>query len=829
MAIDFGDIAARYAQARWDQATQPFTDPEAYMNNRMMQNYGVDLNGNTKPKSTTIQYGDNGRPETITTKTEVGTPPPTQDYSIGADYSLAPQMPISSQGMQMPAVPAVGMQMPQQPIVQQPTPVVAQTRAVAQPQVVPQQEPVTAISPEQVAQPTTLPELPQPGPGVQVAGPMVAGAVPAPAPAPAPAPVTGQNVRMAPGMTVNAVMPSATAPAPAPQVRAEAPPAWSNDMIKAGTNAAAWHKIAGNEDYPEEVRRAAGEKAFQLHSQTSEQNKAKDIADRAAQGDRGAANTVAKDLASNKPEGSYIRAYLLNRLGFTELAKEEQDKISGKYEKPIGQATVDGKHYTVQYDKNGTVIGAWDAGGRRQSDDVKASIQAQGYKPGTHAFSSTAASYTIPAGDPNAGQEYRQRFNSITGTYDNVITTGPDAGKAYTGRPGLEKSVQTAAAKMDYGLANDLYKKHSGNILDMMREYETLKGAMSPDERNLFLNRYGYGQVVAPGSAGATISTPPAVSTQTSQVPGSQTAPRPGGAPAPAGAPAGAPVQVQQGGGQITGVPRVGGPPSTSIAGMREQRELSTAAGKEAIQVGGARSQKFNEYLDSEVAPQATAGNTVRDIRKQQFAIFDRPGIDSNKIFGLANGAGRSPSDQTWTIVRDILAGKVDKSDDKVRERLANLGLSPAEQSALADYINLNATINATSLKSTAGAGSVSDAEQRANRERNVDPTKVPALAAYNGMAQSQFNADMSRYKADWAIDSKATNTLQLEREWRRKQQELVDIYTNVAKKRIEFIQQNGGDTNAVREGYRRFPVPEYDAATGKWIKTKPLADILGR
>ncbi len=35
-------------------------------------------------------------------------------------------------------------------------------------------------------------------------------------------------------------------------------------------------------------------------------------------------------------------------------------------------------------------------------------------------------------------------------------------------------------------------------------------------------------------------------------------------------------------------------------------------------------------------------------------------------------------------------------------------------------------------MKQTAGPGSVSDAEQRANRESNVDPTKIPALGAYN-------------------------------------------------------------------------------------------------
>ena len=143
-------------------------------------------------------------------------------------------------------------------------------------------------------------------------------------------------------------------------------------------------------------------------------------------------------------------------------------------------------------------------------------------------------------------------------------------------------------------------------------------------------------------------------------------------------------------------------------------------------------------------------------------------------------------------------------------ERAAALGLNRDEQSALAEYNNLNATVNARTLKSTAGAGSVSDAEQRANRERNVDPTQMPALAAYNSMAQSQFNADLARYKGDWAQNSTATNALQLDKEWRKVQQGLVNNYVDVAKQRLEYISKNGSTAAAVREGYHLFPIPEY-------------------
>ena len=155
--------------------------------------------------------------------------------------------------------------------------------------------------------------------------------------------------------------------------------------------------------------------------------------------------------------------------------------------------------------------------------------------------------------------------------------------------------------------------------------------------------------------------------------------------------------------------------------------------------------------------------------------------------------------------------------------------MTSQEKSALAEYNIANQRINAATLKQTAGPGSVSDAEQRANRESNVDPTKVPALGAYNAMAQSQFSGDLARYKGDWADTQPATNALQLDKAWRKESQSLSQLYGDIAKQRAQYIAGNGATTAAVREGYRRFPIPEYDPNTGTWKKTKPIAEILGR
>ena len=261
--------------------------------------------------------------------------------------------------------------------------------------------------------------------------------------------------------------------------------------------------------------------------------------------------------------------------------------------------------------------------------------------------------------------------------------------------------------------------------------------------------------------------------------------------------------RVQAAGGGVAAGGGTGGRPTGT------QMVLGEAAGKENIQVAGARSKAFNDILDTEVRPQAQAGDTISSTRKQQFEIFDRPGVDMNKIFGLATGAGRSAGDQSWTMIR---------------ERAAALGLNSAEQSAFSEYQIANVAVNAANLKKTAGAGSVSDAEQTVNRQAGVDPTKVPALGAYNAMAQSKFDADKARWKADWAENHPATNALQLDKAWRQESSRLTDVYSTIARDRIKYIAENGSTTAAVREGYKRFPIPEYDPQSGQWKKTKPLS-----
>jgi hypothetical protein len=467
MAIDFGDIASRYATARLNQATQPFTDPEAYLNNRMMQNYGVDLNGNSAPVSTTIKYNtDTGAPETVTTKHEVGTP----NYSAGADYTLPTPQAQPAMGLQMPTTPAVGMQMPQTMPAAPPAPVAvpdaqaideqrrrqleqAQLQAAQAQQA--QQMAEAAPAPAPVAQPAPVPT----GPAV----PTVEREVPQPPPmpvspqavaqqaAPVALPQFGPGVQVTGGPAGTGVAEAAKAAAPPAVVTP--PPQWQTDLNAAQGNEQKLSSIVSNESYPEEARKKASEGLRSYYKDVDEKTRAEKVVMAAAQGDVKAQNELIRAIRptqTNKKEqeeGSYIKAILFARLGLTDLAHEEQAKITNKTK--FEQGMMDGQHYQLERDRNGRLVGALDESGQQVPENTLAKLAAAVMKTGTHAFGFAGEAAIVPKGHANAGDEVRPRQNAMTGDAEYVYVTGPKKGQTYIGPTPIAKSVGTAISKKE--------------------------------------------------------------------------------------------------------------------------------------------------------------------------------------------------------------------------------------------------------------------------------------------------------------------------------------------------------------------------------------------
>lgn len=637
-----------------------------------------------------------------------------------------------------------------------------QPQVQVQPQ---QQEQVTPVTPEQVQQT----QLPQPGPGVQVAGP----------------------TQLPPAQQTTQPMPSET-------------PEWHNQLV--GNDFKGLSQIVANPNTPEDVKMEAQDRLYNILNDQRLEAKANKTLQGAAQGNQKDMSDLTRELNKKSSEGSLLKAMFYSRMGLSELAKDEQQKLGAgvKYEATVGPNNT---RALIKFGADNMPISGFDETGKLLSQEDLAKFAANAMPTKAHLMPSVHGSPVVNSQGEIGTLMYDPRSQS------NYVQVGNER-RPTTGWTTMAQNVQNVYNQAQAGALG----KGAGEGFTP-QPMKPLPGSVPQVQPNV--SSAANPQLQAQPLPGGGVKLTP---TQGQRVPLAQQA---------TVAPQPSPFStVTQPGGAVPGLPAGAGTqtvPGSGIAQQKANLAIQEAQQKEGIQVAGARSQAFNKILDEEVRPQAQQGDTIVSTRKQQFQIFDRPGVDSSRIFGIANGAGQAPGDQRWTMLRDVLIGKTTATDDQIRERAAQLGLNREEQSALAEYAIANAKINAATLKSTAGAGSVSDAEQRANREMNVDPTKIPAMGAYNAMAQSQFEGDKARYKADWAATHPATNALQLDKAWRKESQMLTEMYTNIAKERIKFIVDNGSSAAAVKEAYKRYPIPEYDPATEKWKKTKPLAQILGR
>ena len=527
--------------------------------------------------------------------------------------------------------------------------------------------------------------------------------------------------------------------------------------------------IAQDPNAPEFIRRRASDRAAELNINQREEQKAKE---KIAQMN---SNEIGRALQSKDKEGSWIKAILFGILGMENSQKEEAYKLGiGKWETTTITGP-DGESINVEVKRapNGRVLEGTKMDGSPLTYTELSTMQAggKGFKP--------EVSGTAYVKKDAEGNVIMRGVRTTITRGDRTITKIESGGKTYDINAGWEpESISTAGAKAVQGkqisLAWDPLIKAATTSAEKLTEAGIKYGldlyspGVGPDGKPLIVDR-NTDRIIKPNAQGM--------------------------------------VTV----------------PSTLPAG-------GTAALESAQKLGTERGQGVIKAMDEEIRPQAQAGDTVSSVRKQQFAIFDRPGVDANKIFGIATGAGQAPGDQKWTILRDIFAGTVASNSDgspmngqQLSQRLYGLNLTPAELSALAEYNIANQKINAATLKQTAGPGSVSNAEQQANRQSNVDPTTIPALGAYNAMAQSQFDGDRARYKADWAASKDFKSALEMDKAWRKENQQLADMYAERSKERIKYINANGNSTAAVKEGYKLFPVPEYDPATETWKKKKPL------
>ena len=495
------------------------------------------------------------------------------------------------------------------------------------------------------------------------------------------------------GEGVQVAGPMVTPPAPVPQ--------WSQDLTNAQGDMTKLHAIAGNPQYPEEARRLAGELTAKQYKQMNNEKEATDTLTKAFSGqDPKALNSVMSDLRKNTAEGSYLKAILYGRLGLTELAREEQQKLGAGSK--IGQSMIEGKQYTVEYGGNGDVKRAWDANGVKVGDEGLAKISAGGMKPGTHAFGFTGERAVVPAGQKGAGEEVVPYTNSITGQVGYKYATGPFKNEEYSGSTPMAKRVDTNS---QIALNDAMIKFQTAPTTAMATEMLKLAGQVDSGDGRTINGVMSRIQQLSPSIFNQVKGAAPTLQPQAQVQPQAQIQPNP--------------QQQVQPQAQTNVTPTMGG--GGSLTTQKAQQEAAVQINKELV------------VAEKKPPAEAKGKNEAKDIKNQYYA---------NETYGLikplADEIKKSTGSGIGTSV-DALAGKF------------GVGTTGAQSIAKLDVLGYQLSSNVPRFE-----GSQSDADVRLYQQAAGDlanstkPISV-RLAALQAITQVLKKYDKEG-KNDWTF-----------------------------------------------------------------------------
>ena len=554
-----------------------------------------------------------------------------------------------------------------------------------------------------------------------------------------------------------------------------------------------------DENVPEFIRERAGQRAYELMDMEIKKKEAAKQAQAlvaaSAAGDRRAANDIAKTLTSS--EGSWLKMIMLGFIS-PQLAGEEAIKL-GFGNKWVPAQDANGNQGLIEYNAKGLPLRGVKADNTPMSEKELAMF-ATGGAGGKVTTSGTF--FQTPTGQILRAQTDEQGRPRLVDAASGARFTGSTQG--------LTKLEEAGALRrMDRGLVIDLAKKHGQNVLEAEKDFVAINGPFkTAEERQQFRDAYGFSlaqPAAVPGVAG---------------FPG---APAAAPAAAPAGAPAAAPAAAPAGAGLSQaqrvqqGLPGAGAPTAPGAAPAAPVAPSGVTQPIAGMQTGVAinkqQQEAFVKYSAEDITPKADAGGQVARIRKEQIKGPD--GILNNpEIAGLLQG-GRSG--EVYNIIRDLVTGNF-KDQADLSARVESLGLTPRQKDILYRQINLSTQVAPLTLKANAGAGSVSDAEQRANRAANIDITRQPLYAGLADLSRSQHVNDMSVARADFkAANPQFQTTEQFNRAWAAEKAKRQKEYDQIFEARAQYIAKYGNTPGAVVDAFKYYPTPEWNSQTGSW------------
>jgi len=257
--------------------------------------------------------------------------------------------------------------------------------------------------------------------------------------------------------------------------------------------------LSYDESAPEYIRKAAQVQHLeQLKSQQMSGIVAKKVEKALTTGNT---SDFARMLKDTGEEGSYLKAYVFNRLGLSKLAEQEQAKISGgTWQSALGE---NGEKAILQFDSRGLARKGFDSDGKELSRDQLAKFAANSLN--LKGANVGASDYY----DPGTGQTL-QKVNTVDGPiyFDKFRNRVFPKGEPYALNTGSNLGVKEQMAQIE--TIQTLRGKFGGNALEAERAFEKRNGPFGSSEnpmtRDRFRELYGFKE----GMPGAKeVPTPP--------------------------------------------------------------------------------------------------------------------------------------------------------------------------------------------------------------------------------------------------------------------------------------------------------------------------------
>jgi hypothetical protein len=532
-------------------------------------------------------------------------------------------------------------------------------------------------------------------------------------------------------------------------------------------------KLLADPNLDAATRRVAETQLGNLYRQDQAQSRAeKAVADALTQKNGGLA--LDRIIKKEGSEGSYVKAYLFQRLGLTELAREEQQKLGAgdKWTSTI----VDGKQAYIKFNAQGLPVAGIGESGDLSKDDLLKAANMKGTEINAGLF--------FDPTKPESDKFFVRRMPNGTAQF---------------------VSMTTGRVETDPKITGKLVQVSSQGSLPMQIE-----------------KAYGTSGARTQGAAAGEGYTPQPLPARPGSPYTGGAAPT-GAAPPQAAPPQAAPTGAAPTGAAPTGAAQMGLPGANGVPPAVPTGAPVAGAGavyeqKQNVAIRKEERDSFNKFANDDIVPKGQTGSELARIRRSQ---IDGPdGILKNpELAGLLQGQGGAAT-EVGNIIRDLVTGNY-SNPDELSTRVSALSLNQRQKDVLYTQIGLQAQINPLTLKANSGAGAVSDAEQKANRDANVNILRQPLYSGLTLMTRNQFQSDLNAYRSafkDGRPDLQTTS--QFNSAWSAEKKRLDNAYDRIYAERAKYIAQynkDGKNPGAVIDAYRHFPVPTYNSESRSW------------